>query len=304
MNRSNNEESGATRRDVLIAGVAGAAGVLSSGIALNAAADPGFDARDPAQVLRAVTRMRFSEDGRLTMGWLKARRFGVVDAEITPLFGMVTGTFSRHRILEDGAVENVSFELAFYTDLESGEVLDTITIPYTNRTVKVPRLLLGPSRSITRPVFRHVKEARDQVVGDAASTAAMRPEGSSRVEEWLGPVTMKGDDVWIAQASSAVRIPADPALRKVVYNEALTTTASYADLMNPDLPSVSAKLGYTGVSSWRPWMAMGDHPGHTTSSGFGSKAFQVDDLPDDYRAMAERFYPAALANPGAILDRI
>lgn len=293
-----------TRRQVVLGGLAGAAGAIcGSGLAAAVRAEDGFDSHDPVSVLRALTRMRYSEDGRLTMGWLKARRFGVVDAEITPLMGMITGTFGRHRLLEDGSVENVSFELAFYTDLESGEVLDEITMPYTGRLVKVPRLLLGPSKSRTVPVFHSVKRSSAPPAADNASSVAMRPEGDSRVEEWLGPVTVKGDDLWITQASSAVRVPADPALRNVVYNESLVYSSPYADVLNQGLPSVPSKLGFTGLSSWRPWMEMGDHPGHTVSSGFGSKAFHVDDLPDDYRAMAERYYPEAFGNPAAILDQ-
>jgi hypothetical protein len=205
--------------------------------------------------------------------------------------------------LDDGSVENASFELAFYTDLETGEVLDTITIPYTNKTVKVPRLLLGPNTSKTRPVFHEVIQT-----GGAAertdSETAMRPVGSTRVERWLGPVTVKDNDVWIGEASSATLIPADPKADKVVYSESLNSTADYQDLINPDLLSVPSKLSYTGITSWRPWMEMGDHPGHTTSAGFGGKAFHADQLPDDYRAMAERYYPEALADPAAILDRV
>lgn len=306
MNRDASNENIISRRNLLFAGAAGASGMLlAAGNPHASAALPGFNADDPAAVLRAVTRMRYSEDGRLTMGWLKARRFGVIDAEITPLFGMVTGTFGRHRVLEDGSVENVSFELAFYTDLDSGEVLDAITIPYTNKTVKVPRLLLGPSKSRTPPLFHRVRESSTPAPeADAASSAAMRPAGSSRVENWLGPVTMKDNDIWIAQASSATRTPADPQARKVIYNEALSNAADASDLLDSDLPSVPAKLGYTGISSWRPWMEMGDHPGHTVSSGFGGKAFHADDLPDDYRAMAERYYPEALADPAAILAKV
>lgn len=302
MSRENENVGCISRRQVVVAGVAGA--LLHGAVPKAAAATSEFNANDPASVLRAVTRMRFSEDGRLTMGWLKARRFGVVDGAITPLLGMVTGTFGRHWVLDDGSVEKVSFELAFYTDLESGEVLDKITIPYTNKTVKVPRLLLGPSTSRTLPVFHSKKQSNTPPEADSASTAAMRPAGSSQVEEWLGPVTSKENDIWISQSSSAIRVPTDPDARNVIYSEALNSTAAYSDLLNPDLPSVASKLGYTGISTWRPWMEMGSHPGHTTSSGFGGKAFRVEDLPDDYRAMAERYYPEALANPAAILDGV
>ena len=291
------------RRHVLAAGLAAA--VVGGGKAAVAAAADGrrFDPDDPASLLRTVSRMRGSEDGRIAMGWLKARRYGVVDAEITPLFGMVTGTFSRYRVLSDGSILNTSFELAFYTDLDSGEVLESLTMPYTGTTVAVPRLLLGPSQGTTRPVF-HALTERNDTEERTDSEAAMRPVGSTRFERWLGPVTVKDDYVWITEASSAVRIPADPNASKVVYSESVTSKATYSDVMNPDLVTIPSTLSYTGISSWRPWMEMGNHPGHTTSHGVGSKAFAQEDLPDDYRAMAERYYPEALADPGAVLDKL
>ena len=192
-----------TRRRVLAAGVA--AGLVTPAGRVTdaaAAASSSFDPTDAAGVLGVVARMRGSVDGRIAMGWLKARRYGVVDAEITPLFGMVTGTFSRYRVLDDGSIRNDSFELAFYTDLESGEVLDSITMPYTGKTVEVPRLMLGPSRGTTQPTFHELTERRD-AEERTDSEEAMRPVGSTRFERWLGPITVKDDQVWITQAFSA-----------------------------------------------------------------------------------------------------
>lgn len=292
-----------SRRKMLGAGVSLAVLSQTGAQPALAAAAASFDREDPASVLRTVFRMRGSEDGRITMGWLKARRYGVVDAEITPLFGIVTGTFGRHRVLDDGSILDTHFELAFYTDLHSGEVLKTLTMPYTGKTVEVPRLLLGPDQSKTRPVFHEVVEARS-TEERTASEVAVRPVGSSRLERWLGPVTVKNDKVWITQAASAALTPADPKAAKVVYNESVTSQAAYADVVNPDLASIPATVSYTGITSWRPWMQMGDHPGHTTSAGIGGKVFELGDLPDDYRAMAERFYPEALADPGGVLDRV
>lgn len=293
-----------SRRNALTAG-SGLALMGATGAVTRAAHAADFDATDPVSVLRTVSRMRGSlNDGRIAMGWLKGQRYGVVDGEITPLMGMVTGTFARYRILEGGLLQNHSFELAFYTDFNTGEVLEELTIPYTGKTVKVPRLLLGPAKSVTRPVFHEIIEmGGDEETLDEESESAMRPSGSSTFERWMGPVTNKDGHVWITQASSATLTPADPNAPKVVYSESVTSMGSDKDVMS-DMPSIPATLSYTGITTWRPWMQMGDHPGHTTSSGIGGKAFDIDDLPDDYRAMSEKYYPEAFGDPAAILDKM
>lgn len=292
-----------SRRTVMSAGSALAV-MGASGAAMRPAKAATFDATDPASVLRTVSRMRGSlNDGRVALGWLKGQRFGVVDGEITPLMGMVTGTFARYRMLDDGRVQNTSFELAFYTDFNTGEVLEELTIPYTGKTVKVPRLLLGPANSITRPVFHEVIEmgGGEEETLDEESETAMRPSGSTKFSRWMGPVTNKDGHVWITQTSSAALTPADPNASKVVYSESVTSMGSEEDVLS-DMPSIPATLSYTGITTWRPWMEMGDHPGHTTSSGIGGKTFDVDALPDDYRAMSEKYYPDAFGDPAAILD--
>lgn len=310
-----------SRRTALATGVAGAVLTGTSTLIKPALVKPAladghskgqFDPNDPISVLRTLHKMRGDEGGkRIAMGWLKGKRYGVVDAEITPLMGMITGTFARHRVLDDGSVNLTSFELAFYTDFDTGELVDRLTIPYTGKSVEVPKLLLGPGASVIKPNFHEVRELRDREIAPdegeeerSESETAMRPTGSTKFEKWLGPVTVKDDHVWITEASSATRTPADPNLRKVVYSESVTYKASYDDVINPDLTTIESTLGYTGITSWRPWMEMGDHPGHTTSHAMGSKTFDIDGLPDDYRAMSETYYPDAIKDPGAVLDRI
>ena len=296
-----------SRRRILGAGTAAAVMTTTARRVPPARADGHFDPNDPVSVLRTLHKMRGSDDGRIAMGWLKGRRYGVVDAEVIPLMGMVTGTFARHNVLDDGSISLTSFELAFYTDLETGDVLDKLTMPYTGKAVDVPRLMLGPGQSIIKPAFHEVRQmGGEEIAPDGERTeseTAMRPTGSTRFERWLGPVTVRDGHVWITEASSASRTPADPRARKVVYSESVTYKGAYDDVMNPDLPTIESTLGYTGITSWRPWMEMGDHPGHTTSHAMGSKTYDVDGLPDDYRSFAERFYPEELANPGRILDR-
>lgn len=299
---TSNTSNSLNRRHALSLG-AGIVATAVSAPSQSIAASGTFDSSDPVNVLRTLHRMRGSEDGRIAMGWLKGQRYGVVEGEIIPLMGMVTGTFARHQVQDDGSVVLSSFELAFYTDLQTGDVLDTLTIPYTGKTVEVPRLMLGPSQSTIRPVFHELTE----VGGEAERTdsdTAMRPMGSMRIERWLGPVTVKDNNVWITEASSARVVPADPEAEKVVYSESVTYNADLEDVINPDIPTISSTLSYTGITTWRPWMQMGEHPGHTTSHALGSKSYDLDGLPDDYRGMAEKYYPDAIRDPAAILDKL
>ena len=196
-----------------------------------------------------------------------------------------------------------SFELCFAEDLTAGKVLDTLKIPYTGKSVEVPRLMLGPNKSTIRPVFHELTEIEGEAERTDSETA-MRPVGSQRFERWLGPVTVKDGHVWITEASSAKVVPADPKAGKVIYSESVTYKGDFEDVNNPELPTISSTLSYTGITSWRPWMDMGDLPGHTTSHALGSKTFDVDGLPDDYREMAEQYYPDALADPASVLNKL
>ena len=93
------------RRQALNFSVSALATASIAPLANTAVASGYFESSDPVSVLRTLHRMRGSEDGRIAMGWLKGQRYGVVDGEITPLMGMVTGTFARHKVRDDGAVE-------------------------------------------------------------------------------------------------------------------------------------------------------------------------------------------------------
>ena len=47
--------------------------------------------------------MRGALDGRLCMGYVKGLYYGVVEDRITPLYGVLGGTFSRFQRVEGGS---------------------------------------------------------------------------------------------------------------------------------------------------------------------------------------------------------
>ena len=55
------------------------------------------------------------------------------------------------------------------------------------------------------------------------------------------------------------------------------------------------------MTSFRPWMQVGDLPGHTFSNGYGGRVRSVQELPAEYRDYVQQVHPDALADPEALL---
>lgn len=98
--------------------------------------------------MTALVKMRASMDDRIVFGGVKGLYYGVVNNRIRPLYGVLAGTMARYWKLDDWRYEGVSFEVAYFTDWETGKVLETFDNPYTGETVEVPQTRMGPSKLI------------------------------------------------------------------------------------------------------------------------------------------------------------
>ena len=90
----------------------------------------------------------------------------------------------------------------------------------------------------------------------------------------LGPVTVQGDRIW------------------------LRTDVEATDETRAGVP---ADLSFQNIIRWEPWMRRGHRPGHLMSRAIGRKVATVEELPVDYRAMAEQKHPDYLRDPRGIL---
>jgi hypothetical protein len=89
--------------------------------------------------------MRYSAGPGVTFWWLRAVKYGVVDSELTPIFGMEIGNFSRSRATGPDSFAATSLEMVFFTDLATGERVDAITNPYTGERIPREDSLVGPT---------------------------------------------------------------------------------------------------------------------------------------------------------------
>jgi hypothetical protein len=273
------------RRDALT-GLLVSGAALASGVpALANGRSAPLDVTSVEGRQRAFMMMRCALDEDLITNWVQASYFGVVEDRMEPLFGVSSAVFSRTRRLDDGSYRAVSFELAWFTDLATGKALETFRNPYTNQDCTVPSGGFQPSASI---------------FGRDLSFTLPKPIPGLTIEHDVLPFVVRGDDVWVTERMrSASMFPG--ATKPFHYSDNSILHARRSDLEKPGATRVTSDVSYTNVVSWRPWLGMGDHPGHLTASGIGRQNASRDSLPPAWLEATAARRPEVLKDPAALL---
>lgn len=241
----------------------------------------------PSELLEAYQRLSGSLDDRLVIWWMTGTRYGVVDARSTALYGMEVGMFHRWFRQDDGSFKAAFFELTYYSDPETGELLREFKNPYTGELNEVRHVRLGPE-------IRHLT-----VNGLSSPDNPMVQNYYSS----LGPAVVNGNNLWIPTSVEAtIKFP-KPTAPEILLNIYTTVQGRLDDALNKALDSAPCSLEFHNVLKWEPWMQMGDHPGHMMSTASGRKLESLDELPASYRAMAEEVHGKYIADPTAAMAK-
>lgn len=269
-------------------------GLMLSGVMLSAggtavarprAGRSGLDVGSAPGRLSTYMKMRGALDEALVANWVSAQYYGVVEDRMDPLFGVVSAVFTRCRKLSDGGFGMVSFELAWFTDPVTGKAMDTFRNPYTGKDCKVPAGGLPPSASRIAP--------------DLSFHLAREVPGLVMEHELL-PFDVRGDDVRVVERlRTAASFPG--AVKPFRYSDSITYHASRKALERPGATRVKTEVSYTNVCSWRPWLEMGDRPGHLTATGIGRQNSSLDEFPPAWIETTAARRPEVLKDPAAIL---
>jgi hypothetical protein len=278
------------RRSVLrLFGTAAAGATGIPALAASALGEPALDLSRADDFLAAVLKLRGSVDDRLCMGWVIGTRYAVIDHAAIPMMGILAGTFSRYRKIRDDAYAARSIEVAYFTDLATGKLLETWKNPVTGKTVEVPQIRMGPASLIVT----------------ARGLEVERPSGEAagmELRHRFEPAVTRGDDVWITEIINVDGQPSRPGAKEFVYNEMSTYHGKLSALADPRQATVPTSVNFHGLVTWRPWMGFGDLPGHTTAHGAGTRAARIEDMPEYYLELTERYHADVLNDPLGILD--
>jgi len=272
------------RRELLL-GIGGASAGMTGLPALGAG---GLDLANRDDLLTAVMKMRGSLDDRLCIGWVIGTRYAVVEHKAIPMMGLMAATFTRYRKIRDDAFEAKSLEVAYFTDLENRQLLESWRNPVTGALVDVPMTRMGPSRFVL---------TADGLDLQVPAGEARGLELNHRFEV---PV-VRGDDVWITEVIDAASDP-HPDRKPFVYNEMSTYHARMSELDDPARATVATNVSFHGLVTFRPWMGFGDTPGHSTAHGSGTRAARVEDLPPYWLELTGEYHPDVLDDPLGALE--
>lgn len=261
----------ASRRTVLKglglgAGALAAAGSLASTPAVAAApiSDGGIDYNDPKDNLYAFAKI-WSFFEQPTIGCFHGLMYMRVGTDrMIPVFGYEGTGVLQARWEPDGTLTRVSRETGYFTDLRTGDILETWDNPITGETVPVyhfynPLLVRRMDQEMSSFNFGAVTDSPTLM-----NEGTVFPDDTGKIpfilpfqsfgddlmlnwdytHEYTNPVTPEG---W-PQSSTGARISP---------SEHFTFRLSKAELEDRSLPSARFVAGFSRISQAWPWMKMG-----------------------------------------------
>ena len=250
-----------------------------------------LDPSNPAHTLMITRKLAHTLDGGIVYWWAKLLRMAVVDKIATPLWNVHVGALLKTRdIDEQGAYETTAISMVFYTDLETGEYMQSFRNPFTAQEVEIGYFPARPSRQVSS-------------LHDSELEGPGRP-GFTRIRiHPLGPAVIEGDDVWVRNDSVFRTEPQTPeAGLPFRGNDWSTYHGSVADVANPEVLNASATWHFNDILSYPPWLGMGDRPGDFVSRGFGRKVSSFDGMPARLQEFIRMRHPEIYEDPARALE--
>lgn len=256
---------GLTRRAALSGlGALGAAAAVAPTQAAPPVSDGGIDYSDPKDNLYAFAKMLSSFDepvigcfhGLMYMRWGTNR--------MVPVFGYEGTGVLQARWEPDGTLSRRSRETGYFTDLRTGEVLETWTNPFTEEEVEVyhfynPQLVRRMDEKMSlfnfgkegdAPTLMNEGTVFPDETGNIPFIMPFQQFGNDLMLNWdytheyTNPVTPEG---W-PQSSTGARISP---------SEHFTFHMDKNELEDRSIPAARFVAGFSRISQCWPWMKMG-----------------------------------------------
>jgi hypothetical protein len=290
MTKSNHPiEVAIDRRAALATGLAGglATGLLSG--AAKAATDatggasltgPTFDLTTAYGNVEAYAKATSNLDMKSThYGWIDGHVMGVAPGGPIRTFCGFRGLGVTRLIPLEGehGYRRLLREVVFYTDLETGEILEDMENPFTGEKVRVVPVANDPFNRIireselSRPTFGGLNV--DEKLEEKPFILNWKAFGDRLMME-------RHINLYYPNALDPKKWVRESAGPMNQVTETYVMNMSLKDIQNPDLTTVDSTTVWGRHTPWLPWMLMGQAPGHCLYSVMAASMHSLDEAPD------------------------
>lgn len=256
---------------------------------------PFLDLSTPGDNVLAYARIQGNTDPTATSySWYTGRVTGFRPGEAgRDLMGIIGMGAVRMLPLADGeGFQMLRKELGFFTDLQSGEVLDRWVNPYIDEEVEVVHLA-NPSINAKIEPYRQRQGLYEEIDEGGRGTPFILP--------WklIGgrAMTERHANLWVKNPMDPEVWKRESAGTRIRISDSNTFNVAIEDLQNPDLTKVQSFGNWTHQRPWQPWMFMGQAPGSIQYTCFTGSAAGLDDMPEQIVSLARDRVPEFLVAP-------
>jgi hypothetical protein len=246
--------------------------------------------QDPTESLSAFTRMfADTNPNEQTVGWFGGTVYGVIgdSSKVIPLLGLEGIGIHRANAIDGGGYRVYNRELAFYKDLRTGEFIDSWQNPLNNRTVETFPMHNMTVNAETAPILKFDVEGTEISMPFPASWTFVGDNVFSTFEIHTSVPSELQPDEWPVESSG----------RMTRISEMFMRHSKLSDLRNPEMTSVPYTGSWTRLSSWYPWMLMGQAEGHLFFRAYTAKLKTIDELSPEFLAKAREKHEEYLVAP-------
>lgn len=207
--------------------------------------------------------------------------FGVIHAQFSdgmtkPLVGFEGLEHTRFIPQADGSYNMIESMVTYFTDLATGEYIDTFDNPLTGRTNQpVSNYAAGESYNFSAsgitPLFG------DGYTDPGTGMALRWFRSADRI--WVQYDRTYPDNWWKA-------------------SELISFEGSISEVFDSTVTGVEAAFSSTTILPWFAWLEMENAPGWTLWHANGFKMRSLNDLPERLRDHLAKHHPQALLTPG------
>jgi hypothetical protein len=233
---------------------------------------------DPDDLYLIHRKVNYTFDDQPVFWFIEAVRYGLVDSAFIPFWKMHVGFLFTVKSTGEFDFETKQLSGIFYSDLESGELLETFNNPITGAALPVrqPGLIRGGTHF---DKTHQVRETREQ-------PGVRRTTGTD-----IGPAWIIGDDVWVYADTWVRAEPTGDEGQLLQVNDWSTYHASLTEVADPSVASARATMNFNDVNTFPGWLNMGDQPGNYVSRGFGRKSHSGEGMPAQWLRFMNDLYP-------------